>query len=207
MSDLKSHWEKVYTSKRASKVSWYQPHLRLSVELIERSGVAHGDRIIDVGGGASTLVDDLLDRGFRNITVLDLSSLAIDISQRRLGNQGTDVEWIVGDVTQARLRERAYRLWHDRAVFHFLTNPEDRRAYVRQVRHALSQGGLVIISTFSPDGPAKCSGLEVCRYSPETLLEELGTGFKLLESHSENHRTPLNATQGFIYCLFSSESR
>jgi 2-polyprenyl-3-methyl-5-hydroxy-6-metoxy-1,4-benzoquinol methylase len=203
--ERKSHWEKVYTSKDPSDVSWYQPHLRVSLDLIERAAVGRQDHIIDVGGGASTLVDDLLARGYRNITVLDVSAQAIDISKRRLGNMATQVEWIADDVTHATLPNSRYRLWHDRAVFHFLTNPDDRRAYIRQIHHALSPNGVVIISTFSVDGPRKCSGLEVCRYSAKTLLAEFGDDFRLVESHSENHLTPSNVTQAFIYCLFSRE--
>jgi 2-polyprenyl-3-methyl-5-hydroxy-6-metoxy-1,4-benzoquinol methylase len=199
----KSHWEKVYTSKEPSDVSWYQPHLRLSLELIERSGISQQDHIIDVGGGASTLVDDLLNRGYRNITVLDVSAQAIDISKRRLGHAATKIEWVVDDATHATLAKGHYRLWHDRAVFHFLTNAEDRQSYISQIHHALRPDGFVVISTFSLDGPRKCSGLEVCRYSAETLLVELGDGFQLVESRSENHLTPSNATQAFIYCLFS----
>jgi 2-polyprenyl-3-methyl-5-hydroxy-6-metoxy-1,4-benzoquinol methylase len=205
VSEPKSHWEKVYISKQPSNVSWYQPHLRLSLELIKRSGVSLQDHIIDVGGGPSTLVDDLLNRGHRNITVLDVSARAIDLSKGRLGDDATHVEWIVDDVTHATLPKGRYRLWHDRAVFHFLTNSEDRRAYITQIHHALSPGGFVIISTFSVDGPRKCSGLEVCRYSAETLLAEFGNDFRLVASRSENHLTPSKATQAFIYCLFSLE--
>jgi 2-polyprenyl-3-methyl-5-hydroxy-6-metoxy-1,4-benzoquinol methylase len=203
LSEPKSHWEKVYRSKQPSDVSWYQPHLRLSFELIERAGVGREDSIIDVGGGASTLVDDLLNRGYRNITVLDVSSQAIDISKRRLGNIGTQVEWIAHDVTDAILPNGRYRLWHDRAVFHFLTNSEDRQAYIRQIHHALRPDGFVVISTFSLEGPHKCSGLEVCRYSAETLLAEFGDKFRLVDSRSESHLTPSHATQAFTYCLFS----
>ena len=205
MIEPRSHWEKIYTSKQPSEVSWYQPHLRLSLELFERAGVGQQDHIIDVGGGASTLVDDLLNRGYRNITVLDVSAQAIQISKRRLGREASAVEWIVDDVTHVTLPNGRYRLWHDRAVFHFLTKLEDRRAYIRQIHHALSPGGVVIISTFSVDGPRKCSGLEVCRYSAETLLAEFGDDFRLVASHSENHLTPSNVTQAFVYCLFSRE--
>lgn len=205
MGEPKSHWEKVYTSKGPSDVSWYQPHLRLSLELIERSGISRQDHIIDVGGGASTLVDDLLNRGYRNISVLDVSAQAIDLSKRRLGSESTQVEWIEDDVTYATLAKGRYRLWHGRAVFHFLTNAEDRRVYIKQIHHALRPDGFVIISTFSVEGPRKCSGLEVCRYSAETLLAEFGDHFRLVESRSENHLTPSKAPQAFIYCLFSLE--
>ncbi len=207
MSDPRSHWDKVYTSKEPSEVSWYQSRLRLSCELIKRSGVTQQDHIIDVGGGTSTLVDDLLDLGFRNITVLDISSQAIDISKKRLDDRAIHVNWIVDDITHAALHKGQYRLWHDRAVFHFLTNPEDRRAYIRQVRHTLMQGGFVVLSTFSLNGPAKCSGLQVCRYSAESLLAEFGAGFRLVESRSENHLTPSKVAQSFVYCLLTLEEQ
>jgi SAM-dependent methyltransferase len=205
VSDTKPHWDKVYASKQPTEVSWYQPHLRVSFDLIERSGVTQVDHIIDVGGGASTLVDDLLDRDFNNLTVLDISSNAIEVSRSRLGNRAALVHWITDDVLLAPLEKGKYRLWHDRAVLHFLTNADDRRTYVGQVRHAVLPGGFVVISTFSLDGPSKCSGLETCRYSPETLLAEFGPGFRLLESHSELHRTPSGAVQAFLYCLLLFE--
>jgi SAM-dependent methyltransferase len=205
MSSPGSHWEKVYSSKHHSELSWYQPHLRLSLELIRRSGVTLQDFIIDVGGGVSTLVDDLLDLGFRNITVLDVSPHALDASKVRLGHCASVVEWVAGDICLVPLRKRRYRLWHDRAVFHFLTTPEDRRAYTRQVRLALSPGGFVVISTFSLDGPQKCSGLDVQRYSSESLLREFGPGFRLLEAVPETHRTPSGGKQEFLCCLLTFE--
>jgi len=203
MDETRSHWEKVYASKQPTEVSWYQPHLKLSSELIERSGVDQDSAIIDVGGGASTLVDDLLERGFRNITVVDISSHAIERAKERLRHRARIVEWRAEDILHATLPSARYRLWHDRAVFHFLTNAEDRHVYVRQLRHGLTPAGFVVISTFSPDGPKKCSGLDVCRYSPETLRAELGTGFEVVVSQTENHLTPANVPQSFIYCLIS----
>ena len=205
MGEARKHWEKVYTSKKPSEVSWYQPHLDISLELIARSGTTQNDHIIDVGGGASTLIDDLLNRGFRNLSVLDISPRAIDVTRRRLGNRCVLVEWIEESVLRAPLHKGAYRLWHDRAVFHFLTEPEDRQKYIQQLRHALSPGGAAVISTFSPEGPLRCSGLDVCRYSAQTLREELGTGFRLVESRPENHLTPSGTTQAFLYCLFRYE--
>jgi 2-polyprenyl-3-methyl-5-hydroxy-6-metoxy-1,4-benzoquinol methylase len=203
--DPKTHWDGVYDSKQPSEVSWYQPHLLVSFELIVRSGITQSDHIIDVGGGTSTLVDDLLDRGFRNLTVLDISSKAIDITRARLGTRSAHIHWIVDDVLHAPLEQGRYRIWHDRAVLHFLTNAEARRTYVEQVRHAVCPGGFVAISTFSLDGPSKCSGLEVCRYSRETLLAEFGPRFRLIESRSESHRTPTGTAQAFLYCLLSFE--
>lgn len=205
MTDAKTHWNNVYLSKQPSEVSWYQAHLHTSIELIERSGVTQTDHVIDVGGGASTLVDDLLDRGFKNLTVLDISSNAIDVSKTRLGSRGALVHWISDDILSVHLDEAKYRFWHDRAVLHFLTNLEDRRTYIGQVRHALLPGGFVIISAFSLDGPSRCSGLETFRYSRESLLAEFGPGFHLREVRSERHRTPAGAVQDFLYCLLSSE--
>lgn len=203
MSDTRSHWDNVYTLKQPSEVSWYQPHLRVSFDLIVRAGVSRTDQIIDVGGGGSTLVDDLLDHDFQNITVLDISSKAIDISRARLGTRAALVNWVTDDVVHAALEHGRYRLWHDRAVLHFLTGENDRRAYIRQLRHAVRAGGSAIISTFSTEGPEKCSGLTVRRYSPETLIAELGAGFRLTESRLENHTTPSGTVQSFLYCLFS----
>ena len=203
MADAKSHWERVYSSKKPTDVSWYQPHLRLSLELIQRSGITPEDPVIDVGGGASTLVDDLLDLGFHRVTALDISEKAIDVSRRRLGVRADRVRWIAEDVLRAALPAGGYRLWHDRAVFHFLTDAGDRAEYIRQLRSALSPGGFALIATFSPEGPQKCSGLEVCKYSPARLVQELGAGFTIIESASEAHQTPSNVTQAFQYTLVS----
>jgi len=181
--------------------------LRLSLELVRRSGITGRDFIIDVGGGESTLVDDLLDLGFQNVTVLDISAQAISLSKDRLLDRSSMVNWIADDILHASLPMARYRLWHDRAVFHFLTDKQDRAAYADQVRFALSPGGFAVISTFSLDGPPRCSGLDVQRYSSETLLAELGPGFRLLDVLPENHRTPSGATQAFIYCLLAFEER
>ena len=203
MNDAQKHWEQIYATKQPSSVSWYQLHLERSLELIDRAGIGPDDRLIDVGGGASTLVDDLLVRGFRNISVLDISTQALDVSQKRLGGRAGEIEWIAGDVLTTQLPRNGYTLWHDRAVYHFLVTPENRAAYRRQIRHALAPGGFVIISSFSLEGPRRCSGLEVCRYSPESLLAELGRGFRLIDSAAENHLTPAHAMQAFQYSLLS----
>lgn len=156
--------------------------------------------IIDVGGGESTLVDDLLSRGYENITVLDVSQTAINENKERLGQSAERVHWLVADITNAELRESAYDVWHDRAVFHFLTQQSDRIAYVRQAAHAVKAGGHVIVSTFGPEGPTKCSGLDVVRYDAESLHREFGVHFRLLESVKELHQTPFGTTQQFLYC-------
>jgi len=198
--DAKRHWEKVYATKAPDAVSWYRPHLETSLALIERAGDARTVSIIDVGGGESTLVDDLLLRGYQNITVLDVSQTAIDITKQRLGPAAEQVRWLVGDITQIELGEGAYDVWHDRAVFHFLTAPEQRIAYVRQVARSVKPGGYVIVSTFGPEGPTKCSGLDVVRYEAGSLHGEFGERFRLVESSQELHHTPFGTTQQFLYC-------
>ena len=199
--DARSHWESVYSTKAPNAVSWYRLHLETSLEIIQRVAPTRSTAIIDVGGGESTLVDDLLARGYQNLSVLDVSSAAIDFTKRRLGRTADSVEWIVGDITTAELHTNAFDVWHDRAVFHFLTAPEQRVAYVRQVARAVKSGGYILVSTFGPEGPMKCSGLEVMRYDAESLHAEFGVRFRLLESCKELHETPFGTTQQFLYCL------
>jgi len=197
--DSRTHWEKIYGEKAPNAVSWYRPHLETSLSLIER--VASRDSaIIDVGGGESTLVDDLLSHGHENVTVLDVSQTAIDANKTRLGKASERVHWLVADITKAQLAQSAYDVWHDRAVFHFLTAPNDRVAYVRQAARAVKPGGHVIVSTFGPEGPTKCSGLDVVRYDAESLHREFGGHFRLLESTKELHQTPFGTIQQFLYC-------
>ncbi len=199
--DARSHWENVYTTKAPEAVSWYRLHLEKSLEIVERVAPDRSVAIIDVGGGESTLVDDLLARGYQNVAVLDVSPTAIDVAKRRLGRAADSVQWIVGDITSVELPSSAYDVWHDRAVFHFLTEKEQRAAYARQVARVVKPGGYVLVSTFGPEGPTKCSGLEVVRYDAESLHAEFGVIFRLLESLKELHETPLGTTQQFLYCL------
>lgn len=199
---MQEHWEQVYRTRSADAVSWYQPHAQQSLRWIAAAGLDADDGIIDVGGGASTLVDDLLDEGYRALTVLDLSAAALAVTRRRLGERAASVRWIVGDVTTVALPERAYALWHDRAVFHFLIEEDARAAYLAQLRRALRPGGHLIVATFGPDGPTRCSGLPVARYSPESLQAVLGADFQWLEHAREEHRTPAGAIQSFNYCRF-----
>jgi len=198
--DAKSHWEKVYRQKAPDEVSWYRPHLELSLALIEKASAGFGASIIDVGGGESTLVDDLLSRGYSSITVLDISHTAIETSRQRLGAKAQQIRWRVGDITQVDLEPAAYDIWHDRAVFHFLTAAHARAAYIQRVARSVKPGGHVIVSSFGPDGPMNCSGLPVMRYDAESLHDEFGTRFQLIESAKELHRTPLGTTQQFVYC-------
>jgi SAM-dependent methyltransferase len=199
--DPKSHWEGIYSSKGATEVSWFQPEARMSLSLIEEVAPDPGSAILDVGGGASTLVDGLLAAGYRDITVLDLSTAALAQARARLGERATAVKWLPADILTVELPAAATDVWHDRAVFHFLTGPEERRRYVEQVRHAVRPGGYVLVATFADDGPNRCSGLEVARYSAQTLHAEFGSGFRMLRSEREDHVTPTGKTQRFIYCL------
>jgi 2-polyprenyl-3-methyl-5-hydroxy-6-metoxy-1,4-benzoquinol methylase len=198
--DIKSHWDKVYRSKRPEEVSWYRPHLDVSLQLIVQAAPARDARIIDVGGGESTLVDDLLALGYRNLTVLDVSETALAVARQRLAGKAGSVDWLNGDVTTFVFPRHRYDVWHDRAVFHFLTEPKDRAAYVRRVMHAVKPGGHVIVAAFGPKGPTRCSGLEVVRYGPDALHEEFGSGFKLIKHRTELHRTPTGTIQQFTYC-------
>ncbi len=198
--DAHAHWEKIYTEKAPDAVSWYRRHLEASLALIEQAASGRSASIIDVGGGESTLVDDLLARRYENVTVLDISQIAIDGNRKRLGEASKGVHWLVADITKFELEPSAYDVWHDRAVFHFLTAASDRVAYVRQVARAVRHGGHVIVSTFGPEGPTKCSGLDVVRYDAESLHSEFGVQFRLLGSSKELHQTPFGTTQQFLYC-------
>jgi 2-polyprenyl-3-methyl-5-hydroxy-6-metoxy-1,4-benzoquinol methylase len=199
--DTKSHWEKVYAGKTPEGVSWYRPHLETSLALIGRATIGNKSAsILDVGGGESTLVDDLLERGYENITVLDISQVAVDVTRKRLGPAAARVRWVTGDITQVQEEPSSCDVWHDRAVFHFLTAPGERLAYVRNAARTVKPGGHVIVSTFGPEGPAKCSGLDVMRYDAESLHAEFGVRFRLMESSKELHRTPFGGTQQFLYC-------
>lgn len=198
--DAKTHRENVYTTKAPEAVSWYRPHLETSLALIERAAGPRSASIIDVGGGESTLVDDLIALGYQNITVLDISETAIRVCKKRMGMAADRVHWLVADVTLGELDSGAYDVWHDRAVFHFLTRVEQRAAYVRNVARSMKRGGHVIVSTFGPEGPMKCSGLDVMRYDADSLHDQFGPRFHLVESSQELHQTPFGTTQQFLYC-------
>ena len=195
------HWNQVYRSKRPDEVSWYQRRPDLSLALIAASGVAKDSGIIDVGGGASTLVDCLLDEGYTHLAVLDVAGEALARNRSRLGARATGVEWLEADVTTFEPTRR-FGLWHDRAVLHFLTEAADRRAYVATLRRTLRPGGAVVIATFAPDGPPKCSGLDVRRYDEASIQEELGAEFRLEEVCRETHVTPWRAEQRFAWFRF-----
>lgn len=203
----KSHWEAVYREKASDDVSWYRPHLEKSVQLIKKAVPDLGATIIDVGGGESTLVDDLLSLGYQNVSVLDISPEAIHAVRQRLGAAASTVEWLVDDITQVALPEQRYALWHDRAVFHFLVNPEQRAAYVQQALRSLTTDGHLVMATFGPEGPQMCSGLEVVRYDTKLLCEHLGPHFELISHSLEKHCTPGGKTQQFLYAHFRLRQR
>lgn len=194
------HWNHVYSTKATDGVSWFQEHATQSLQFIQATGACKSASIIDVGGGASTLTDDLLTEGYKKITVLDLSGSALSAAKSRLGGRAAAVEWIEADITEVELPRHAYDVWHDRAVFHFLTTPEARHAYVNAVLRAVKPGGHVIVATFAEDGPTQCSGLPVMRYNASELHAEFGSPFQLVRHEREDHHTPFGTTQKFVYC-------
>ena len=199
MVDRRQHWETVYSTRAADQVGWFQPRAASSLRLIEGCADTNA-HIIDVGGGAAVLVDDLLDAGYRNLTVLDLAESALAASRARLGARAQSVQWIAADITRAELPAARYDVWHDRAVFHFLTDPADRARYVAQISRSVKSGGHVIVATFGPGGPLQCSGLDVVRYAPDILHAEFGAPFRLLGHETEIHHTPAGKEQEFVYC-------
>ncbi len=194
------HWESIYATRSPDEVSWYRPHLERSLFFVIDAKLGPDAQVIDVGGGSSTLVDDLLDLGYRNLTVLDISSTAIEQARERLAERGDEVSWIVGDATSVELPASHFDFWHDRAVFHFLTDPEARKRYVDQVRRCLKPGGHIVVATFGEEGPERCSGLDVVRYSADALHGEFGSSFRKVSSRTEDHVTPWGAEQEFVYC-------
>lgn len=199
MSD-KKHWNAIYDTRQVQQVSWFQEHAELSLKFIRDTGVAADAHILDVGAGASVLVDDLLDAGYSKLSVLDISASALQAAQKRLGSLASRVNWMEADITRLELPEASVEVWHDRAVFHFLTSLPDRQRYVQTVLHAVKPGGHVVIATFAEDGPLKCSGLDIVRYSPDTLYSEFGSNFDMVKSERELHHTPSGANQNFVYC-------
>ncbi|MFC7697390.1 class I SAM-dependent methyltransferase [Bradyrhizobium sp. GCM10028915] len=200
--DREAHWQNVYITKGEKEVSWFQEKPSKSLELIARCGADPETAIIDVGGGASRLVDELLKAGYRNLTILDLSEAALATSRERIGSRSEEVKWISGDATTWQPSEQ-YDIWHDRAAFHFLTEAQDRQDYIARLKSALRHGGKVIIGTFALDGPERCSGLPVQRYDANGLAAVLGPDFRLLSHGLEEHRTPWGASQMFQFSSFS----
>lgn len=203
--DNKAHWEKVYGTKAPESVSWYTPHLETSLNLIQKAASSKASAIIDIGGGEATLVDDLLSKGYTNISVLDISQKAIDVARERIAELADKVHWYCADITTATLPQNYFDVWHDRAVFHFLTEESQRVKYIEQVMRSVKHGGYVIMSTFGLEGPEKCSGLDVVRYDAENLHGQFGKKFKLINSSTEIHNTPMGTTQQFLYCFCRME--
>jgi ubiquinone/menaquinone biosynthesis C-methylase UbiE len=199
--DRKAHWETIYQTKRPDQVSWFQREAGMSLAFIRRIAPDTRAATIDVGGGASTLIDGLLAAGYRELCVLDVSPSALAETQRRVGSTGAAVTWLTADVLQAELPPSGFDVWHDRAVFHFLIEASDRARYVAQARRAVRPGGHVLVAAFADDGPTQCSGLPVVRYTAGALHQEFGADFRLVESAREEHVTPSGAKQAFVYCL------
>lgn len=195
------HWNSVYLTKAAESVSWYRPRLDHSWRLLDALGLSPAVRVLDVGGGASTFVDDALERGIERLTVLDLAEAALDVARQRLGARAAAVRWIAGDVTKVDLGEATFDVWHDRAVFHFLTEPEAQAEYMRALQRALAPGGHVVIGMFGPGGPEQCSGLPTLRLSGDQLFELLPRGFTKLSTSVDIHTTPRGGSQEFAYLV------
>lgn len=198
---LEDHWQRLWTRKAPDQVTWFQPVPAVSLDLVERIGLDPLDPIIDAGAGASLFVDRLLDLGFADVTVLDVSSKAIALAKERLGERSHDVTWLCEDIT-SWIPDRCFRLWHDRAVFHFLTDPVDRALYAAVLYEALEPGGYAAIGTFAPEGPSKCSGLPVCRHDAASLQMEFGPAFELVHEERERHVSPGGVEQIFAWSLF-----
>jgi SAM-dependent methyltransferase len=199
--NAKDHWQTIYQAKAPEQLSWFQAEATLSRDLIIRFAPDRDAKILDVGAGASTLVDGLVLAGYHHVTVLDISAAALEHARRRLGAAAETVRWREADVLTASFTEGAIEVWHDRAVFHFLTEASDRERYVAQVRRAVKPGGLVLVATFAEDGPTRCSGLETRRYSPDALHAEFGVDFQIISSQREEHITPTGTKQAFTYCV------
>lgn len=205
MGERSSHWEAIFTKKSSTEVSWYQPHLTVSLRLIRTAVPSLDASIIDVGGGDSTLADDLLDDGYKQVSVLDISEAALARSRERLGDRAGKVQWIQTDITTAELPGHFFDLWHDRAMFHFLTGPALRDAYVHACRMALKPGGTLILATFAPDGPDRCSSLPTMRYGATELAKVFGSDFQFIETVPERHTTPGGGIQSFIYAVLKKQ--
>lgn len=203
--DRKNHWENIYTTKELENCSWFQPTPVTSLEFIEKTNIPKYSKIIDVGGGDGFLTDSLLDKGYTDITVLDISETALERAKERLGNKADKVKWLVGDAANFAPPEK-YDLWHDRAAFHFLTDQNDVNNYVATAKSAINDNGVLIVGTFSESGPKKCSGIEIKQYSGESLSKVFESGFKRINCVNVDHTTPFNSTQNFTFCSFRKEA-
>lgn len=203
--DRTKHWENIYQTKELKEVSWFQPTPEISLDLIAKSGISKDAKIIDVGGGDSFLVDNLLDLGYKNITVLDISNSAIERAKKRLGERSKRVKWIVTDITQYNPSEK-YDCWHDRAAFHFLTDKNEITQYVKTVNDCISKNGTLIIGTFSDKGPKKCSGIPIKQYTKNSLEQQFSDKFQKTACNLVDHKTPFNTVQNFIFCSFKKKN-
>lgn len=205
MTDRTEHWDTLYATKPADTVSWYQPRPEPSLDALARLNLREPVSLIDVGGGASSLVDSLLDKGWPDLTVLDIAQPALDVAKVRLGERAAAVRWIATDITLWR-PDRTYAIWHDRAVYHFLTDAADRAGYRDALQTGLEPHGALLMATFALGGPQRCSGLPIVQYGPESLSAELGEAFSLQVSWREDHVTPAGGVQAFNWCLFRKTS-
>lgn len=199
--DRTPHWQSVYQTKQATEVSWFRPHLDTSMVLLKQAGLDRKSRVLDVGAGASSLVDDLLEIGVHGITALDLSDASLQVARQRLGEKASHVQWIVGDITQIQLPRGSIDLWHDRAALHFLVEPSAAASYVRIAEHAIADDGYAVIGCFAADGPERCSGLPVARRDPQDIAALFGSSFVMVDSRRETHMTPSGGAQRFAYAL------
>ena len=203
--DKKKHWENIYQTKELNEVSWYQPKPATSLNFFEELTIPKNAKIIDIGGGDSFLVDHLIDLGYSEITVLDISDAAIQKAKNRLGNKAEKVTWIVSDIIEFQPTEK-YDVWHDRAAFHFLTNKEEREKYVLIADQSLNYNGILIVGTFSVNGPFKCSGIEITQYSEESMLDQFKSKFEKVNCFTIDHTTPFNTIQNFLFCSFKKSN-
>jgi len=199
--DRTPHWQSIYRTKQSTDVSWFSPHLATSMDLLKQAGLNERSRVLDVGAGASTLVDDLLRMGVRSIAALDLSEAALQVARQRLGETASQVQWIVGDITQLQLPEVSIDLWHDRAALHFLVDPTAAVSYVRLATHVFADGGYAVIGCFAADGPERCSGLPIVRRDPQDIAALFGPSFVMVDGRRETHTTPSGGAQRFAYAL------
>jgi len=204
--DYQKHWSGIYKTKAVNDVSWYQVRPERSLDYIQKTGIGLDEPIVDVGAGASTLVDYLVAAHYRDITLLDISAEALAVTRDRLAESDAHLDWIVGDITTVDLPKEHFALWHDRAVFHFLIDPAQQQRYVEQVVHSLKPNGHLIIVTFALDGPQQCSGLDVAQYDAESLHRAFGSHFRLIDSSNETHITPWGSEQRFVYCHMQKQS-
>ncbi len=199
--DRKKHWETIYQTKQPDEVSWYQPTPETSLRFIEELNLKPDARIIDIGGGDSLLAEHLLDLGFQNITVVDISKAAIERAKKRIGKQAETITWVVADVTQFEPTED-YDLWHDRAAFHFLTEQQEIHSYLETAHKSITPDGIMVVGTFSKEGPEKCSGLPVSQYSESSMTKQMQPLFEKIECITVNHETPFDTVQNFTFCSF-----